>query len=373
MNPYKKFFLFCSGVDMALLEKYPEDQNKMAGIGATVLFTGVLAFITSTYALWTVFDAAWLAIPFGLLWGSIIFNLDRYIVMSMHSHGNKVQQMLIALPRLVLASLIAVVISNPLELKIFEKEIENQLVIDQERIRQEQHATLALPFEIYIHKRDSMISHRENELQTLEKRKDELHQLALKEADGTGGSGKPNLGPIYKAKKEEADKAEEEWRIKVQEQAPLLAILQHQRDSVESEMRMALDALVIPPYNGYAARLQALKTLTRNNPIMAWANGFILLLFIVLESAPVLVKWLSPETAYDLAVKARLEERDHLHRMQRLQRDQQWSSEREFSYEAARHRTTLAIQTEKALLEKKFKRKLDSEMDDAAWNSQILS
>ncbi len=77
------FFLFCSGVDTQMLEKCPSDRNKYMGIGATVLFTGIFAFFSSGYALYTVFDAVIPALIFGAVWGLMIFNLDRYIVMSM--------------------------------------------------------------------------------------------------------------------------------------------------------------------------------------------------------------------------------------------------------------------------------------------------
>ena len=87
MNHPKDFFLFCSGVDRSILEKCPTDENKYLGIGATVFFTGLLAFFSAGYALYTVFESWFAAIIFGAVWGLMIFNLDRYIVMSMKSFG----------------------------------------------------------------------------------------------------------------------------------------------------------------------------------------------------------------------------------------------------------------------------------------------
>ena len=43
----------------------PGEQNKYAGIGATVFFTALMAFIASGYALYTVFDSIPMAIGFG--------------------------------------------------------------------------------------------------------------------------------------------------------------------------------------------------------------------------------------------------------------------------------------------------------------------
>ena len=77
----KQFFIICSGADINILKDCSNgEQNKYAGIGATVFFTAVMAFIASSYALFTVFDNLHTAIFFGLIWGLLIFNLDRFIV-----------------------------------------------------------------------------------------------------------------------------------------------------------------------------------------------------------------------------------------------------------------------------------------------------
>ena len=53
----KRFFIICSGADTTILENCSSgEQNKYAGIGATVFFTAVMAFIAAGYALYTVFD-----------------------------------------------------------------------------------------------------------------------------------------------------------------------------------------------------------------------------------------------------------------------------------------------------------------------------
>jgi uncharacterized PurR-regulated membrane protein YhhQ (DUF165 family) len=64
----------------------------------------------------------------------MIFNLDRYIVLSMRKDEVWYKEYLQAIPRIVLAVLIALVISKPLELKIFQKEIATELIILQEEI-----------------------------------------------------------------------------------------------------------------------------------------------------------------------------------------------------------------------------------------------
>src|SRR5690606_9123723 len=125
----KHFFIICSGADSDILDSCSKgEQNKYAGIGATVFFTAVMAFIASSYALYTVFDTVFTAVFFGIVWGFLIFNLDRYIVSTIKKTDNFIDELLQATPRILLAIIIAVVISKPLELKIFEKEIEQVLL-----------------------------------------------------------------------------------------------------------------------------------------------------------------------------------------------------------------------------------------------------
>ena len=125
----KQFFILCSGADKNLLQGCSEgEQTKFVGIGATVFFTAVMAFIAGSYALFTVFDNPYIAMAFGLIWGLLIFNLDRFIVSTIRKRDRFGSEFLQATPRIVLAVIIAVVISKPLEIKIFEKEINTVLL-----------------------------------------------------------------------------------------------------------------------------------------------------------------------------------------------------------------------------------------------------
>lgn len=123
-------FIF-SGVNIRILRECPTDWNKYAGIGATILFTGMLASLSGGYALYTIFrggaHATQYAIGFGVLWGLVILNLDRFVVSSIKKEGNFKREIIQALPRFALAIVISVVIAKPLEVKIFESRITQQI------------------------------------------------------------------------------------------------------------------------------------------------------------------------------------------------------------------------------------------------------
>src|ERR1700759_2994717 len=131
MKKITRFFWFCSGAHVGTLKKYPIEHNKYVGIGATIFFTALFASMSGGYAMYFVFAgnplAVVFAILFGLIWGTAIFNLDRYIVSSIDKQGTTNQQILQASPRILLAIMIGIVISRPLELKIFDKEIRQKL------------------------------------------------------------------------------------------------------------------------------------------------------------------------------------------------------------------------------------------------------
>ena len=125
----KSFFILCSGADKNLLEGCSEgEKTKFVGIGATVFFTAIMAFVAASYALYTVFDNIFPAVAFGIVWGLLIFNLDRFIVSTIRKRDSFINELIQASPRIALAVIIAIVISKPLEIKIFEKEINTVLL-----------------------------------------------------------------------------------------------------------------------------------------------------------------------------------------------------------------------------------------------------
>src|SRR5690349_15878238 len=121
LSTIKQFFLICSGANQQILMRQDcfIEHNKYAGIGATIFFTAILAAISGSYALFTVFNSAFIAVCFGALWGLIIFNLDRYIVSTMKKEyispdaarreriEARINEFSHALPRLILAVFIS--------------------------------------------------------------------------------------------------------------------------------------------------------------------------------------------------------------------------------------------------------------------------
>lgn len=135
-----RFLWWCAGADGQLLARCPTDFVKYGNIGATVVLTALLAFISMSYALNAVFDTLWAALCMGVVWSVVIFVLDRSIVSSMRkppmgsSFFSKagLGETPFLLVRLAVAVVISFTISKPLEVKIFENRIATE--IDEEEI-----------------------------------------------------------------------------------------------------------------------------------------------------------------------------------------------------------------------------------------------
>jgi hypothetical protein len=202
----KQFFIICSGSDTDILENCSKgEQNKYAGIGATVFFTAVMAFIASSYALYTVFDNLLASIFFGFVWGLLIFNLDRYIVSTIKKRKNVIDELIQATPRIFLAIIIAIVISKPLELKIFEKEI-NQVLLEQKNdltlVNKDQ---IAQQYNPTIEDLNTDIKSLKQQIDTKEAEVNALYDTYIAEAEGREGTMLLGKGPVYKEKREKHD------------------------------------------------------------------------------------------------------------------------------------------------------------------------
>ncbi len=128
IGPIKRFFFACAGAYMKILDACPSEHTKYVGIGATIFLTACLAVVSGSFAIYTLLQNTVAALFFGLLWGALIFNLDRYIVSSIRKEGKVWHEFGMAVPRLFLAVLISIVITKPLEVKLFENQIKAEKV-----------------------------------------------------------------------------------------------------------------------------------------------------------------------------------------------------------------------------------------------------
>ena len=317
MKKITRFFWFCSGAHIGTLKKYPIEHNKYVGIGATIFFTALFASLSGGYAMYFVFSgspfAIVFAILFGIIWGLAIFNLDRYIVSSIDKQGTANQQLLQATPRIVLAIMIGIVISRPLELKIFDKEIKQKLKLSYLKGQNRRIDTLQ---KVYNKKYAAELGKSDD----LKKEKDSLERdinrtryLLNQEIFGdktNQTSGKVGFGTYAKQKQAVLQEKQDCLNAVRADEAKMEQYLNERKDyegvnGIRLFNGHELDSLT--NVAGFADRNWALGQLSYNengtrDVDTYLAEAFISMLFIFFECLPVFVKLMSPRGPYDFAL-----------------------------------------------------------------------
>lgn len=304
MKKLNRFLWWCAGVNIEILEECKTDQAKYFGVGGTILFTALMASLAGGYAFETAFHSKPLSILFGIFWGLLIFNLDRYIVSTI-GKGDGTQKITweewkIATPRLLMAILLGFVISTPLELKLFEDEIELEITANKNSLIEERKNQLNSEF-AEISAYEKKIEGLRDQINTKREEKDRYYDDYICERDGTCGTGKIGRGPEYLEKKERYEASLSDFKnvesnnlSQISEIKEKLIILYAEKKSREKEYIEAADKNL-----GLLARLDALSRLTKESTTLLFSKWLITLLFIFIEIAPVLFKMMSDSGPYD--------------------------------------------------------------------------
>ncbi len=304
-KPDHNFLWWCAGAHQQLLKQFPSEHAKYSGLGGVLLATFVLAVLSAGYAIYSVFGNFWWTIGFALIWGLIIFNFDRFLVSTMRKYGlSKRKQLWMAIPRLALAILIGITIARPLELKIFEKEINTQVVENLHFKMQKNDSLLAIETAALNRKAQEERNRLTNRKSQIE---DSLAQLRLSyiaEADGTGGSGQRGIQDLTRLKLNA-------YNATVQQYTPELETLTRSiayqdsllNNSLLLEQKKRKDFEAASAANiGFLERNKALGDLTDKEPSVFWSSLLISLLIILIEIGPVLSKLIMPVGPYDIAL-----------------------------------------------------------------------
>ncbi len=318
MKKITDFFWFCSGAHVGTLKKYPTEQNKHVGIGATIFFTALFASLSGGYAMYFVFAgnplAPVFAIFFGLIWGLAIFNMDRYIVASINKSGSTNQQILQATPRILLAIMIGIVISRPLELKIFDKEIKEKLktsYLNGQRSKIDTlNKTFSKKYAVEFAKMAELRAQRDSAAATIKADRQKLNYEIFGNKT-TETSGIQGYGPYAKRKEAELKQREADLDTLRTAIGKMEAFFNEKKefDGLAQQKMFSgkqLDSLA--NVAGFADRNWALGQLSfkenGDRDLDNWlAISFIGFLFILFECLPVFVKLMSSKGPYDYAIE----------------------------------------------------------------------
>jgi hypothetical protein len=348
--PRRGLLIWLSGADPDTLSRSPREQRKYSGLGGVVLTTSCMAGLSAGFALHTGVRAPLtVAVVIGVLWALAIANLDRWLVAAAARRERWWQNLATLVPRILLALVIGAVVSTPLVLWIFQREIQAQLTVTQqaERNTYEQKLRSDARFAVIpglqaevtrlqqvaagslvedLVGRDPAVVRDQAEYDALDKRYSEARARAIAEFDGTDGTGQKGGGPAYKTKLRAAGELRDQ-RDAAQQKLELAktAALARQRSTSTREQATAQtdlatkgaeltrlkslkqaeeDRFLIDSGNdrGLLSQLEALSEITDSNATLKTAYLTLLLFITAIEILPVLTKFLlnvGPPTTYD--------------------------------------------------------------------------
>jgi hypothetical protein len=209
-----------------------------------------------------------------------------------------------AVPRLILALVIGFTIARPLELKIFEKEINVKMV-------ENLHKKIQLNDSLLTLENNAQMSTATTERQRLTDRKtaleDTLHNLQtsyVQEADGTGGSLQRGIKDLTMMKQDAYNRANQQYSPELSQLTLAIAsqdsILNNAKANL-ADKRKQYEASAMANM-GFLERNKALSDLSSEESSVFWSNLLLSLLIIMIEIGPVLSKLIMPVGPYDVAL-----------------------------------------------------------------------
>ena len=332
VSKFTKRLWWCAGADEQLLMQCPmADRVRYAGIGGIVLCTGLLAAVSGGYAFYTIFapkgDAvsddplAWgwvlLSLFFAVVWGAIILNMDRFIVSSTGQGDGKDsisgKELFQALPRIIIAFILGIAISTPLEVRILKTEIDAELQKKQDKylIELNQNTDEQKEMEMKAKKDDlAKVEKEQMDIEsTFEKRRMEIQDARKRLEDeiaGRIGSGKAGEGPAAKTQRENLNKQEAELEAKIASKAPEIQGLKNRQNRLMSEID-AIDKSRDAEYKKNQQMAYQLDGLLErihiSHELSFWIPIIIFLVLFSIEAGPIFFKMMMNKGAYEYLVE----------------------------------------------------------------------
>ena len=327
-----KFLWWCAGADRQILLQCPmADRVKYAGIGGIVFCTGLLAAFSGGYAFYTIFSPKGNAVNqdptdipsvigsmlFGIVWGLIILNMDRFIVSSTGKGDGKdtmsLKEVGQALPRIIIAFILGFAISAPLEVKIMKTEIDARLQTKQDDYLMSLNMKTDSITNLQMKNKKSDLAKVEGEIkaieQNFEKQRIEILDARKRLEDeiaGRIGSGKAGEGPAAKAQKENLNKQEIELQDKKKGKEPEIITLKDRYNRITSEIDL-LDKGRDEKYKKNIILSHQLDGLVERirigHDVSLPISIIIFLVLLSIEAGPIFFKMMMNKSVYDYLVE----------------------------------------------------------------------
>lgn len=323
-----RFLWKCAGGDRYLLERATySDQIKYMCLGGIVFATGAMAGLAGGYAFYTIFSpkasdvinklhtvgndnhittdipTVLMAIVFGIIWGLIIFNIDRFIVTST-GKGDGTEKITIdeikgAIPRIIMGMIIAITISKPIEIRMFQTEINLAVQKEQELEKNTLIAQANKNFEAKVSEIKLKLGKIQSTIDEKTKQASDLRVEISKEITGANGNGAA-YGPRATELERQANIIE--LQIKNLESNPeyINSIVDRRKYELEKQNEIRLAEAKGASLDGLLIRIQKAHEIAG-----FWISLFITLLFMAIELTPIFFKLMLTKSTYDYLTENR--------------------------------------------------------------------
>lgn len=302
-----QFLWKCAGGDKYLLERATySDQIKYMCLGGIVFATGAMAGLAGGYAIYTIFAPKdpntgdllnsfphiIMSVVFGIIWGLMIFNIDRFIVTSTGKGDGTEKitwdELKSAIPRIIMGMIIAITISKPIEIRMFQQEIQTELKSKQ--IRQQ---TIFIEdtkknFQIELDRNAKDLAKYETEIN------DKIARHRFLESQYVEEARIITVGPRALALKAQMDAVAIEIRNDKQNNDYKKLIKEKQTIQARLEKELNNSKKVADNLNGLLERIKISHEVAG-----FWITLFITLLFMAIELTPIFFKLMLNKTPYD--------------------------------------------------------------------------
>jgi len=314
-----RVLLYLAGSDRSILARCPRVEFYLQTIlGMAVLLTAIMAGLAGGYAMSLVFDDPGIYMPFGVLWGLIIMNIDRQLITTTSVGLSSIAEVRffrrLVVPvatRLPIAVVLGLVIAIPLELRMFAREIDRKLMEDKEHRRIELlNSAEASRTKTEAKRAQCVVGHvaaRAEEVQDAKAEVQRLEELIAAGNDIVSRDGRV-LAPssFWELRRQLREATARRNNLQLKYPTELA--------NAETKCQTEVDPVVetppaeTGPIAGLVTRYETLSWLHAANPAAREIGLGIRLVIILIEVMPVLVKVLGGEKAYDRLVEHALQD-----------------------------------------------------------------
>jgi Domain of unknown function (DUF4407) len=291
------FLLWLAGVDASILaiSDSKSETNKYKSMGFEILVTSFLAFVSGYYVYYLLIGNHGISIFLAMIWSIIFFSIYRFMMVttSMNSpKTSKVNSFTVNVVRLILAVLISLTISIPLELAVFKSEIENQINESNQSVFSD-----IVKKDNKIQRIDDQIKSTSLDVFATNQNVIEIQDRLYSELSGKSSRNSNGFGPVANILKKNLENQLE--RISKAEKSKY--ILEKERE----ERVLTLEKVHREKVNssGLVARVDALRQLTQNNSTIGFANILINIMIVGIGIIPITARLFMNDTLYEKALR----------------------------------------------------------------------